>query len=132
MNGVDIRAAAMCAPTRAVILVSAGISVLAGCAEERKAHAPTEQEIHARDFETASGVRGRHLYACNDGEHLYIDFKDEGLSIELRRQEQESAQTLSAPAQGLQYVGDNASVTITGNEVKIMEGQDRVRVCRKR
>lgn len=106
--------------------------VVTGCAEEKKPRVPTEQEIHSRDFETASRVRGRHLYACDDKEPLFVDFKDDGLTLELRSEEQGPVQTLSAPSQGLQYVGDTNSATMTGNELQLVDAQGRTRVCRKR
>ncbi|KHA63836.1 hypothetical protein NI18_13320 [Sphingomonas sp. Ant20] len=112
-----------------VVIVLA--TVVAACAEERKPGATTEQEIHSRDSETPSGVRGRHLYACDDGEPLFVDFKDEGLSIELRRVERETPRVLSAPAQGLQYVGDSESAIMTGNELRLVDAQGLKRVCRK-
>lgn len=120
----------MSARAKAAMLTVAGTVVLAGCSE-KKQRPPTEQEIHARDFDTVGGVRGRHLYNCDDGEPLFVDFKDEGLSIELRPQEQGPAETLSAPAQGLQFVGNNASVTMTGHELRYADAQGRTRVCRK-
>lgn len=131
MSGIERGTTVMRARTRAATLALTGAVVLAGCAEEKKPRAPTEQEIHARDFETASGVRGRHLYTCGDGAPLFVDFKDEGLSIELRREERGPPQTLSAPAPGLQYVGDNASVTFKGHELRFVDAQARTRVCRK-
>lgn len=109
----------------------AGTVVLAACAEERKPRAPTEEEIHSKDFETPSRVRGRHLYACDDGEPLFVDFKNQGLSIELRRREQEVPRVLSAPSQGLQYVGAEESAEMTGNELRLVNSQGRTRVCRK-
>ena len=105
--------------------------LVAGCAEE-KPPAPTEQEIHARDFETASRVRGRHLYACDDGKPLFVDFKDEGLMLELRREERGAARVLTAPSQGLQYMGDGGSAVMKGNELRLEDAQGRVRLCRKR
>lgn len=115
----------------ATMSLIAGIVVLAACAEERKPRAPTEEEIHSKDFETPSRVRGRHLYACDNGEPLYVDFKDQGLSIELRPREQDLPRILSAPSQGLQYVGVDESAVMTGNELRLVNSEGRTRVCRK-
>ncbi|WP_342747149.1 hypothetical protein [Sphingomonas lenta] len=131
MSGIERGTTVMRARTRAATLALTGAVVLAGCAEEKKPRAPTEQEIHARDFETASGVRGRHLYTCGDGAPLFVDFKDEGLSIELRQAEQERPRVLTAPAQGLQFVGDDGSATMKGNELRVTNAQGNTRVCRK-
>lgn len=113
------------------IALFSGLALLAGCTQEQKPRAPTEQEIHSRDFEAASGVRGRHLYACDKGDPLFVDFKDEGLSIELRREEGGTAQILTAPAQGLQYVGDSGSAVMAGNDLRLTDAGGGTRVCRK-
>lgn len=115
----------------ATVVAAIGISVLTGCAEEKKPRLLTEEEIHSKDFETPSGVRGRHLYGCEDGQSLFVDFRNEGLSIELRREEKDEPRILSAPSQGLQYVGENEGATMTGNELRIVDAQGRTRVCRK-
>ncbi len=120
---------ATCARLPAALLA---ITVMAtGCAEEKKPRVPTEQEIHSRDFETASRVRGRHRYTCDDKEPLFVDFKNNGLTLELRREEQGPVQTLSAPSQGLQYVDNTNSATMTGNALQLVDAQGRTRVCRK-
>ena len=121
---------ALCARSSAALLAIAVIGP--GCVEEKKPRVPTEEEIHSRDFETASRVRGRHLYTCDDNEPLFVDFKDNGLTLELRSEEQGPVQTLSAPSQGLQYVGAANSATMTGNELQLVDAQGRTRVCRKR
>lgn len=114
-----------------MVAMIASVAFLAGCTEQQKPRAPTEQEIHSRDFETASGVRGRHLYACDKHGPLFVDFKNEGLSIELRREEGGIAQVLTAPAQGLQYVGDSGSAVMAGNELRLTDAGGGTRVCRK-
>ena len=121
---------ALCARSSAALLAIAVIGP--GCVEEKKPRVPTEEEIHSRDFETASRVRGRHLYMCDDKESLFVDFKDNGLTLELRSEEQGPVQTLSAPSQGLQYIGAANSATMTGNELQLVDAQGRTRVCRKR
>ena len=112
----------------------AGICVvltLSGCSEQPRKAPPTEQEIHARDSGDASGTPGRHPYRCNDNRVLLIDFKDEGLTLQLRRDASTVPITLTAPAPGLQYVGETMSATFTGNEIKIEEAGKRPVLCRK-
>lgn len=99
-TGFGVRGAPYPMPLNILFAIIAG---LAGCAEEKKPRAPTEQGIHSRDLETVSRVRGRHLYACDDKQPLFLDFKDERLTLELRSEERGPAQKLSAPSQGLQY-----------------------------
>ncbi|MDF0752930.1 hypothetical protein NLU14_22145, partial [Marinobacter sp. 71-i] len=65
----------------AVILVVG----LAACSERKPPAPPTEQQIHSSDSAVATGEMGRHRYRCSDGEPLFVDYKDNGLQIDLRR-----------------------------------------------
>lgn len=112
----------------------AGISLVlasSGCSEQPRKAPPTEQEIHAGDSGDASGTPGRHPYRCDDDRPLLVDFKNEGLTIELRRDGSAVPVVLTAPAPRLQYVGDTMSATFTGNEIKIEEVGKRPVLCRK-
>ena len=93
----------------ALILVVA----LAACTESKPPAPPTEQQIHSSDSAVATGEMGRHPYRCSDGEPLFVDYKDNGLQIDLRRSSSAVPMTLTAPAQGLQYVGETATATGT-------------------
>lgn len=104
---------------------------LAACSEQPRKAAPTEQEIHAGDSGDRSGTPGRHPYRCDDNRPLLVDFKNEGLTIELRRDESAASIVLTAPAAGLQYVGDTMSATFAGNEIKIEEAGKPPVLCRK-
>jgi hypothetical protein len=102
-----------------------------GCSEQPRKGPPTEQEIHASDSGDASGTPGRHPYQCDDDRTLLVDFRDEGLTLELRPDARAVPIVLTAPAPGLQYVGDTMSATFTGNEIKIEEAGKRPVLCRK-
>lgn len=102
-----------------------------GCSEQPRKAPPTEQEIHAGDSGDASGTRGRHPYRCEDNRPLLVDFKNEGLTLELRRDGNAAPVVLTAPAPGLQYVGDTMSAMFSGNELKIEEGDKPPVLCRK-
>ena len=39
--------------------------------------------------------------------------------------------TLTAPAQGLQYVGETATATFKGTQLTIVEGDGRTRICER-
>lgn len=104
---------------------------LAACSEQPRKAVPTEQEIHASDSGDRSGTPGRHPYRCDDNRPLLVDFKNEGLTIELRRDESAASIVLTAPAAGLQYVGDTMSATFAGNEIKIEEAGKPPVLCRK-
>lgn len=112
----------------------AGISILlasSGCSERPRETPPTEQEIHAGDSGDASGIPGRHPYRCGDDRPLLVDFKNEGLTLELRRDGNTAPVVLTAPAAGLQYVSDTMSATFAGTEIKIEEADKRPVLCRK-
>ncbi len=112
----------------------AGICVvltLSGCSEQPRKAPPTEQEIHAGDSGDASGIAGRHPYRCDDDRPLLVDFKNEGLTLELRRDGNAAPVVLTAPAAGLQYVGDTMSAMFSGNELKIEEADKPPVLCRK-
>jgi hypothetical protein len=79
----------------------------------------------------ASGTPGRHPYRCDDNRPLLVDFKNEGLTLELRRDWNAAPVVLTAPAPGLQYVGDTMSATFAGNEIKIEEAGKPPLLCRK-
>lgn len=112
-------------------LVGVGALLASGCSEQPRKGPPTEQEIHARDSGDASGAPGRHPYRCDDNRTLLVDFKNEGLTLELRRDGSAAPVVLTAPAAGLQYVGDTVSATFTGNEIKIEGAGKRPVLCRK-
>ena len=102
-----------------------------GCSEQPRKAPPTEQEIHAGDSGDASGTPGRHPYRCDDSRPLLVDFKDEGLTLELRRDGSAGPIVLTAPAPGRQYFGDTMSATFAGNEIKIEEADRGPVRCRK-
>ena len=83
------------------------------------------------DSAVATGEMGRHRYRCSDGEPLFVDYKDNGLQIDLRRSSSAVPITLTAPAQGLQYVGETATATFKGSQLTIVEGDGRTRICER-
>ncbi|WP_235524600.1 hypothetical protein [Sphingomonas sp. Leaf230] len=104
---------------------------LSACSEQSPKMPPTEQETHARDSAVTSGTPGRHLYRCDDDQTLLVDFKDQGLTIELRRDASAPAAVLTAPLQGLQYVGDAETATFSGNQIKVEAPGKRPMLCQK-
>ena len=109
----------------AVILVVG----LAACSERKPPAPPTEPQIHSSDSAVTTGEMGRHRYRCSDGEPLFVDYKDNGLQIDLRRSNGGPPMMLTAPAQGLQYVGETATATFKGSQLTIVEGDGRTRIC---
>lgn len=118
-------------PFRIGLICMGVLLASSGCSEQPRKMPPTEQEIHAGDSGDASKTPGRHPYRCDANRPLLVDFKDEGLTLELRRDASAAPVVLTAPAQGLQYVGDTISATFTGNEIKIEEAGKPPVLCRK-
>lgn len=104
---------------------------LVACSESKPPAPPTEQQIHSSDSAVATGEMGRHPYRCSDGEPLFVDYKDSGLQIDLRRSNSGPPMTLTAPAQGLQYIGETATATFKGSQLTIVEGDGRTRICER-
>jgi len=104
---------------------------LAACTESKPPAPPTEQQIHSSDSAVATGEMGRHPYRCSDGEPLFVDYKDNGLQIDLRSSSSAVPMTLTAPAQGLQYVGETATATFKGSQLTVVEGEGRTRICER-
>ena len=118
-------------PSRIGIPCIGAVLAVSSCSEQPRKGPPTEQEIHAGDSGVASGTPGRHLYACDDKRTLIVDFKDQGLTVEFRTDPGAAPTLLTAPAQGLQYVGNAESATFAGNQIRI-EAPNRLPVlCTK-
>lgn len=114
-----------------VALSCLSLAGLAACSESKPPAPPTEQQIHSSDSAVATGEMGRHPYRCSDGEPLFVDYKDSGLQIDLRRSNSGPPMTLTAPAQGLQYIGETATATFKGSQLTIVEGDGRTRICER-
>ncbi len=108
-----------------------GLLVLSACSEQARKRPPTEQEIHAGDSGVSSGASGRHLYRCDDDQALIVDFKNQGLTVEFRRNARAAPTILTAPMQGLRYVGDGQSATFTVNQIKIEAPGKQPVLCTK-
>src|SRR3546814_11642043 len=85
----------------ALILVVA----LAACTESKPPAPPTEQQIHSSDSAVAPGEMGRHPYRCSYGEPLFVDTKDNGLQIALRRFSSAVPMTLTAQRTAQRRIG---------------------------
>lgn len=111
------------------IVAMVGFVVLTGCSKPAPSDPPTQQEVHSADSGVSSGQLGRHRYRCDDGSRLLIDYKDDGLRLDLRDGNDASPRILSAPTQRLQYVGDGITATFSGTQLTIVEGTSRTRTC---
>ena len=76
-------------------------------------------------------IIGRHIYACDDDTQITVDFLADGLSIELRSSTGGRPARLSAPGQGLRYVGDKITADATGGEMTINRAVHAAQACRR-
>jgi hypothetical protein len=107
-----------------------GLPVLSGCGSPPKEDRQrSEQEVHANDSADPSGLKGRHAYRCDDGNMLLVDFKNEGLELELRLSSGDPPSVLSAPAPGLQYQGDTMSAVFKEGRLLVDTGRSPTRTC---
>ena len=111
--------------------LASGLLVTA-CSAEKAPSPPTEQEIHALDRGAPGGVRGRHVFRCDDGKRLLVDFKDQGLTLEIREREADPPLVLTAPSQGLQYQGGADTATVVAGGLRIQPATGGERVCTRR
>jgi hypothetical protein len=89
---------------------------LLGCSGPAKPPEPTEAEIHADEKQRLAW----HPYRCGDGTTAFIKFKDDGLRIDLKISSRgERTVSLTAPAAGLQFVGDQSTATLKGSRLTL-------------
>jgi len=103
--------------------------LLAACSEPSKPSSKTTQQMHAADSGVTSGELGRQRFRCSDGRALLVDFKDGGLQIDVRERRDGPAMTLTAPAQGLQYVGDTTFAVFKDSTLTIGTPDGQTKTC---
>lgn len=79
---------------------------------------PGEEVVHSGDTNLRGGRVGQHQYLCMGGERPLVEFGEGGLRVRVAFPG-EPALALTAPAQGLQYVGEQASATVEGGRLDI-------------
>lgn len=114
----------------AIIVFGAALA-LAACSQEPRKGPPTKQKIHANYSGGASGTPSCQSYRCDDNRPLLVDFKDQGLTLELRRDGSPTPVLLTAPTQRLRYVGEAMSAIFAGNEIKVEEAGKSPVMCWK-
>ncbi len=107
------------------------LAALPNCSGEKNRQASSETEIHARELAHDQAPPGQHIFACRDGGTLLVDFKNQGLTLELRRRDNQQPLRLTAPAQGLRFMGDNATATFAGGDLQLQVAKEPERVCRR-
>lgn len=91
------------------------------------------QSLHesSRNRQRVSDMIGEHIYLCNEDTQVDVDFLADGLAINLRFLPDGLPISLSAPATGLTYVGDNINLNIRQNEINITRPNAASLSCRR-
>jgi len=101
---------------------------LVGCSAEQPEQVPSEQELHAAEIGGRGGV-GRHHFICEDGTTLLVDFKAEGLGLQIRESETARPEILTAPGPGRAFVGEHSSAVIGRGKLEYRWGLKPMRTC---
>lgn len=131
MGHIDRSRMSMGAHVARGMMAGAAMLPLAACSSEHKSPVPTEEELHSDDRAAPGGVKGRHVFRCDDGGRLLVDFKDQGLTIEVRDDESAPPLRLTAPAQGLQYQGATGAATFVAGKL-YLSSRGEERSCARR
>ncbi len=115
--------------SRTLLLAPALFAVAAsGCSSQAPSANP-----HAGDHLAGPNAQiiGRHIYACDDDARITVNFLADGLSIELRSSTGGRPVRLSAPGQGLRYIGDKITADATGGKMTINRAGHAAQACRR-
>ncbi|GBH30811.1 hypothetical protein [Sphingobium xenophagum] len=100
----------------------------AGCSSQAPSSNPHDEDHFAG---TNPQIIGRHVYECDDGAKITVDFLADGLTIEMRRTAGGKPARLSAPGQGLQYIGDRITADAIGGQMTINRQGHPAQACRR-
>jgi hypothetical protein len=115
-------------PLISIVAIVAGFSACSGDPEQM----PTsERDIHASQIQDGSAPSGRHPYQCTDGRSRFVDFKNEGLTMEVRKSYEGEPLVLNAPAQGFQYRSANLSAHFRNTNLVLVTSEGAKVVCER-
>lgn len=100
----------------------------AGCSSQAPSSNPQDEDHFA---DTNPQIIGRHVYECDDGAQITVDFLADGLTIEMRGTAGGRPARLSAPGQGLRYIGDRITADATGGQMTINRQGHAAQACRR-
>jgi hypothetical protein len=111
-----------------IVAVAAGFSACSGDPEQMPT---TERDSHASQIQDGSAQSGRHPYQCTDGQSRFVDFKNEGLTMEVRKSYEGEPLVLNAPAQGFQYRSANLSAHFRNTNLVLVTSEGAKVVCER-
>ncbi|WP_447954109.1 hypothetical protein [Sphingopyxis chilensis] len=119
--------------SRYALLLAVPIAILlAGCSEKSDREGSTATANATAPVAMPPAIIASHAYRCSNGDVLYVDFMQDGTSINVRRGPSGPTLRLTAPSQGLAYVGDGMNLTVSGKEVRVDEPKQVSRTCKRR
>ncbi len=111
-----------------LLLFSLLASFVAGCSgqsdDDRRSVARSKSKQH-------TNIVGEQTYVCDNGSVWDVDFLGNGLQINLRRVPKGEVERLTAPAQGLRFVGDRVAATVSGRGLVIEYTGRRATSCQR-
>lgn len=101
---------------------------LTGCSSPAPSANPHDGDHLARPNPQ---IIGRHIYICDDDAQITVDFLADGLTIELHSSGGGKAARLTAPGQGLRYIGNRITANATGGQMTISRVGHAAQTCRR-
>lgn len=116
---------------RTTLVVFAPIlaSVTSACSEQPKHRAPTEEQIHAEAVSMRARHVGTHRFQCDDGTLLLVDFRNDGMTLEIRNAPKSAPLMLTASRQGAPYIGRGAKAMMKERDLELIQAGGARRVC---
>ncbi|ABF54293.1 hypothetical protein Sala_2587 [Sphingopyxis alaskensis RB2256] len=122
------------APSRrfATLLVAIPFAgVLVGCSGPERAENSEATTNTNVSVQMPPAIVASHTYRCVGGDVLYVDFLADETSIIVRRAPSGPSLRLTAPAQGLAYVGERMNLTLDGKDIKLDEPKKPSQACKR-
>ena len=79
----------------------------------------------------ASHLVGTHIFTCEDGKKVSVEFVGDGLTINLATLPDGEAERLTSPAAGVTYFGDYVNLAVSGDAIAILRADVPSQVCRR-
>lgn len=118
--------------SRCLVLLAVPLAgQLAGCSASDQADTSNTSTKTTAPIQMPPAIVASHTYRCTGGEVLYVDFLQDGTSLNVKRSISGPSLRLTAPAQGLAYVGDGMNLTLNGKDIKIDEPKKPSRLCKR-
>ena len=105
--------------------------LVAACSGERTEDRPGTENSSTPPIAMPPPIVASHSYRCADGQILYVDILQDGLSMMVRRSPDGPALRLSAAAQGQIFLGERMNITLSGKELALEETNRKPIMCKR-